>query len=166
MTGSASLAQEMVRLVRGLRDLSSALPATEGRRLDQAGAAVLSHVGDFGPLRLSELAERLCLDVSTVSRQVPALEREGWVDREADPCDRRAQLLRLSPAGRAALAARRRAYSVVLSEALPTWSDEELGALAASLSRLNDDLSAHRSASPTSLHPASALIDHDQKEAS
>ncbi|MCU1692481.1 MAG: marR 2 [Frankiales bacterium] len=166
MSATEALAREIVLLVRGLRELSTTLPPTSGRRLDQSAAAVLAHVGDFGPLRLSELADRLCLDVSTVSRQVPALEREGWVDREADPGDRRAHLLRLTPAGREALADRRRAHAALLTEALPDWSEDELGALASSLSRFNTDLSAARSAATPSLQSAPALIAHDQKEAS
>ena len=151
-----ALAAELVALVRGLRELGSSMPSVDGQRLDVPAAAVLGHVGDAGPLRLSALAERLFLDVSTVSRQVPALERAGWLVREPDPCDRRATLLRLSERGQQALAARRRAYADVLAGALPGWGQEELRDLAASLSRLNADLAAHRSASVADARPAPA----------
>ena len=126
---SERLAGELLRLVRALRDLNAALPQAGARRLDLAGAAVLGRVGDDGPLRLSALAERLCLDLSTVSRQVPALERAGWLVREPDPHDRRAQLLRLTEAGQHALADRRRAAAAVLAAALPGWTDDEVGEL-------------------------------------
>lgn len=156
MTAAETLAAELVQLVRSLRELGAALPATGGRRLDLPAAAVLGHVGDAGPLRLSDLADRLCLDVSTVSRQVAALERAGWLDRAADPGDRRASLLALTDEGRAVLAERRRAAAALLREALPAWTEEELSDLAAGLSRLTTDLTAHRQASPT-LAPAAPV---------
>ena len=149
-----ALASELVALVRGLRELGSSVPSVDGQRLDVPAAAVLGHVGDAGPLRLSALAERLFLDVSTVSRQVPALERAGWLVREPDPCDRRATLLRLTEEGQQALAARRRGYADLLAQVLPDWDEDELRALAGSLSRLNADLSAHRSASVATTRPA------------
>ena len=153
MVATEVLATELVQLVRGLRELGSRLPAVDGRRLDLPAAAVLGNVGDAGPLRLSDLAERLCLDVSTVSRQVAALERAGWLVRSPDPVDRRACLLALSTEGRAVLLVRRRAAAELLAAALPAWSDDDLQALAAGLARLNTDLATHRSATPA-LAPA------------
>jgi DNA-binding MarR family transcriptional regulator len=152
LQASEELGAELVRLVRGLRELSATVPQPGRQRLDLPGAAVLGRVGDEGPLRLSTLAERLCLDLSTVSRQVPALERAGWLVREPDPRDRRAQLLRLTEAGQRALAARRRAQAQALAQALPGWTDVEVSDLAARLARLNTDLTAHRAALPDPAH--------------
>ncbi|MCW2778144.1 MAG: transcriptional regulator, MarR family [Frankiales bacterium] len=166
MPATEALAAELVRLVRGLRELGAAMRSSDGSRMDLPAGAVLGQVGDNGPLRLSDLADRLLLDLSTVSRQVPALERDGLLQREPDPCDRRASLLSLTDAGRAALAARRRAQAEHLAVALPDWSDDDVAHLAALLGRLNTDLSAHRSAQPAALQQAPALIAHDQKEAS
>lgn len=142
MPTSEDLVHELVVLVRGLRELGASAPWTTGPRLDLPAAVVLAHLRDEGPLRLSGLADRLCLDASTVSRQVPALERAGWLVREADPDDRRAQLLRLTDEGRSTLDERRRRHAVLLRGALPDWSDAELQDLTATLSRLNADLSA------------------------
>ncbi|MCW2607863.1 MAG: hypothetical protein JWO60_2556 [Frankiales bacterium] len=146
VSASEALTRELIALVRGLRELKHATDEPGTPRLELATAAVLGTVGDAGPLRLSELADRLGLDVSTVSRQVPALERAGWVVRDPDPCDRRAQLLRLSPEGHDALAARRRAHAAVLRDVLGSWNDAQVQALADDLARLNTDLSAHRTA--------------------
>lgn len=144
MSASEALTRELIALVRGLRELKVRAGDPDGPRLELAAAMVLGTVADAGPLRLSVLAERLGLDVSTVSRQVPALERAGWVVRESDPADRRAQLLQISPEGRTALEARRRAHAGVLRDALSSWTEAELQSLADSLGRLNTDLSAHR----------------------
>jgi DNA-binding MarR family transcriptional regulator len=53
-------------------------------------------------LSQNELARRLALEKSTVSRLVAALERRGWVDRARDEQNRRFVRLRLNNAGREA----------------------------------------------------------------
>jgi DNA-binding MarR family transcriptional regulator len=53
------------------------------------------------PLSQRELADRLALEKSTVSRMVAELERQGLVERERDPGNRRTNRLRLTNAGRA-----------------------------------------------------------------
>jgi DNA-binding MarR family transcriptional regulator len=107
---------------------------------------VLSRLEDLGPVRLSTLAQVLCLDISTVSRQVPVLERQGWVARERDPEDQRAQLLDLTEAGREVLTEVRRSRVEVLSRLLPDWTEEQLDAFAAQLHRFNTDVTANRQA--------------------
>lgn len=54
-------------------------------------------------LRMQDLGERVVLSRSRVSRLVDELEREGLVERLADPTDGRALLAHLTDAGRAAL---------------------------------------------------------------
>jgi DNA-binding MarR family transcriptional regulator len=49
---------------------------------------------------LNEVAADLCLDKSTASRVVAALERKGYVARTQHPADARAVLLAVTPAGR------------------------------------------------------------------
>ena len=51
----------------------------------------LSLVADSEPLRLGELAGRLAVEASHVTRQVQQLERTGYLTRVPDPDDRRAQ---------------------------------------------------------------------------
>ncbi|SBS75643.1 hypothetical protein MHPYR_250045 [uncultured Mycobacterium sp.] len=53
------------------------------------------------PLSQRELADRLRLEKSTVSRMIADLERLGLVDRERDPASRRTKRLRLTSEGRA-----------------------------------------------------------------
>jgi MarR family 2-MHQ and catechol resistance regulon transcriptional repressor len=57
----------------------------------------LEAVAEHGPLTLNDLAARLYLDKSTASRVVDALEKKGYVERHANPEDRRA--LRLVATG-------------------------------------------------------------------
>lgn len=56
-------------------------------------------------LRMSELSERMMVTGGNVTGVTDALERERLVVREADPQDRRALRVRLTPAGRRAFRA-------------------------------------------------------------
>jgi len=94
-----------------------------------------------GPLRARELAEFSRVDPSVISRQVAHLADAGLVDREADPHDRRAQLLTLSAAGAAVLAETREAMLAVVEARLTDWDPDELRAFAEQLVRLITDLS-------------------------
>jgi DNA-binding MarR family transcriptional regulator len=63
--------------------------------------AVLVHLSEApdGSLRMSELAERLLISRSGLTRRVDGLVRDGWVVRRACPKDGRGSLAELTPAG-------------------------------------------------------------------
>ncbi len=75
--------------------------------LDKAGYIALVVLDRCGTVRQTDLACRLALDLSTVSRQVKHLEELGFVTRSEDPDDRRASVVRVSPAGRREIARQR-----------------------------------------------------------
>jgi MarR family transcriptional regulator, 2-MHQ and catechol-resistance regulon repressor len=60
----------------------------------------LEVVMDHEPLSMGGLAQRLLLDKSTVSRVVGALERKGYLEREAHPQDARSYQLSATPSGK------------------------------------------------------------------
>ena len=138
------LSLQLVKLVRGLRGLHVAVVDGGGHSVEPATLGLLAGLAATGPARLSSLASVMCLDLSTVSRQVPALEKHGWVARTRDPGDHRAQLLELTPAGHDMLQAVRRSRAEVLTRLLPDWSSTEMRQFAAQLARFNDDVTAHR----------------------
>ena len=74
-------------------------------RSGMAGAsrAVLQHLVLAGPLTVGEMAAHLGRAQSVVSDIVTHLERDGLLEREADPADRRRTLVWLTDGGRAAL---------------------------------------------------------------
>jgi DNA-binding MarR family transcriptional regulator len=146
MSALEPVSRELVSLVRGLRELHGTVAHASQHAVDASGAAILARLDELGPCRLSTLAGVLCLDISTVSRQVPALERSGWVARERDPEDHRAQLLDLTAEGRTVLADVRRSRADVLARLLPDWTEDELTAFAAQLHRFNHDVTSNRSA--------------------
>ncbi|MEO6203893.1 MAG: MarR family winged helix-turn-helix transcriptional regulator [Mycobacteriales bacterium] len=135
---------ELVTLIRGLRELHVAIVDVGGVPVEMSAVSMLARLSCMAPARLSTVAAAMYLDLSTVSRQVPVLERHGWVVRSTDPNDRRAQLLDLTPAGRDTLEEIHRARADVLSRLLPEWSEDDLRAFAQQLSRFNTDVTTNR----------------------
>jgi DNA-binding MarR family transcriptional regulator len=61
--------------------------------------AMLARLGRFGPMRLSDLADRLVMDRSTLGHLLRPLEHRGLVAIDIDKRDRRSRLIGLTPAG-------------------------------------------------------------------
>lgn len=95
------------------------------------------------PRRVSEIAERVYLDVSTVSRQVSALVGQGYVSRVADPSDGRAHMLALTDEGRQLLTQIRDRRNSWLGEVTAEWSDDDVATFDSLLRRFADDVEAH-----------------------
>ena len=144
MDNHARLWGEFSSLLRGLKDLNAHALESAGVRCELAGAAVLGRLELLGPVRLTELAGALGLDPSSVSRQVTSLERSGWVAREKDPDDQRAQRLHLTARGCEVVAVLRKARVEALARVTPDWTTDDLDALTDRLARLNNDLETNR----------------------
>lgn len=77
--------------------------ATEAERLSTPQHITLLALAD-GPLAISDLGARTGVAVSSATRMVQALEREGWVERAAEePGDRRRRPVGLTARGRAVM---------------------------------------------------------------
>lgn len=92
-----ALFMELVR-VAGLLQPEQPLP---GHPVSLSQAFAIHELDRGAGLSQRELAERLYLEKSTVSRMVADLEHKGLVERERDPASRRTYRLRLTDAGRA-----------------------------------------------------------------
>ena len=62
-------------------------------------------------ITIGVLAERMIMDPTTLTRNLRPIEREGLIKQVADPEDRRARLLHLTPRGRAAFEKARPAWA-------------------------------------------------------
>jgi DNA-binding MarR family transcriptional regulator len=71
--------------------------------------SLLSHVLSMGPVRPSDLAARMRLEVSTLSRNLQLLVASGWVSISPGE-DARSRLLEVTEAGRAKRAEGQRAW--------------------------------------------------------
>jgi DNA-binding MarR family transcriptional regulator len=141
---------EVARLAGGLRTtvvrLNHSLREPVARRgVTPTRLTAMVTLEKCGPLRPGDLADRLSVTAASMSRLVEALEEGGWVQREPDLEDRRAQLLSLSREGRETLETLRREGTGELADAIRALSQGERAQLAAALPvlvRLSDDLVA------------------------
>lgn len=93
-----------------------------------------------GGLRMNELSKRMMVTGGNVTGITDLLEREGLVERVADPDDRRAWLVRLTRTGRRAFAAMAAELERWIVEAFAPLSVREMAAMAALLARLKTHL--------------------------
>ncbi|MGW4172781.1 MarR family winged helix-turn-helix transcriptional regulator [Streptomyces chartreusis] len=119
------------------------LMALAGVPLDRAAVALLRQVADSEPLRPGELAARLGVEASHVTRTVQQLQKTGYVTRVPDPQDRRAQRIELTESGHRAVVRVRDAGVRGMQVALADWTPEELRQLATLFHRMVDDFLAH-----------------------
>ena len=119
------------------------LMALAGVPLDRAAVALLRQIADSDPLRPGELANRLGVEASHVTRTVQQLQKSGYVTRVPDPDDRRAQRIQLTEAGQQAIDRVRAAGVRGMQHALSAWKPEELRQLATLFHRMVDDFLSH-----------------------
>jgi DNA-binding MarR family transcriptional regulator len=100
----------------------------------------LALLGTGQPMRVSELAEQLDVERSTVSRRVGQLIDQGLVVRSVDEKDHRAALLSLTLPGQRALARIRDAWHQTLLDLTDGWRARDRAETTSRLSRLADGL--------------------------
>jgi DNA-binding MarR family transcriptional regulator len=122
------------------RPLHEQTMAQAGSHLERSSVQVLARLGECGPVRLSDLAGKLSLTVSTASRHVAQLEREALIQRVDDPADRRSAVLHLTETGRDLLARIKTVRRQRLERMLAAWTPDERHQLAVLLTRLMDDI--------------------------
>lgn len=142
------MADEVARLAGGLRTavvrLNHFLREPVVRRgVTPTRLTAMATLEKCGRMRSGDLAERLTITAASMSRLVEALEEGGWVEREPDPEDGRAQLLSLSATGREILETLRREGTGELADAIRALPEAERASLTAALPvlvRLSDAL--------------------------
>jgi DNA-binding MarR family transcriptional regulator len=129
-------------VLEGVSSLIRAVRCIEHRQLmpdaglRRADASVLKVLMKDGEQRGGEIAAKLGVDASVVSRQVTALEADGLVSRRPDPADARVGLVSLAPRGKAQLEAMYSSYTQQLRAALADLDDEALLAAAQTMQRV------------------------------
>ena len=102
-TPSEGLGQEFVGLIHAFGVLrTDATPC--GQPMSVSTAHAICELAAHGPLSQTELADRLGLEPSSVSRLVDQLTRKDWAQRAPDPDsnDKRVRLVHLTGPGRRA----------------------------------------------------------------
>jgi len=111
-----------------------------------------------GDARPGDLATRLCVAPSVVSRAVVPLEASGLVERKHDPADARAWRLGLTGAGAERLGAVQSAHVQRLTQLLEPWDEHDVSEAARlmtlleqTITQATDDISpADQILAPTS----------------
>jgi DNA-binding MarR family transcriptional regulator len=89
-----------------------------------------------GGLKMGELSRRMMVTGGNVTGITDGLAKEGLVERVADPGDRRATLVRLTPAGKRAFAAMAAEHERWIVESFRELSGREMARMASLLARL------------------------------
>ena len=136
MTGEQARAERFAELFRAVyltfhrRDR----PRSE---LPGASRAVLEHLALAGPLTIGEAAAHMRRAQSVISEIVTHLERDGLLERENDPGDRRRTLIWLTPGGHEALRRDREVLGVdLLARAMARLPPGQADALNAAMQAL------------------------------
>lgn len=123
-----------------LRDLAAAeLPVLEGHGLTMWGYSVLTAL-DRSPVRTqAALAETINADKTRIISTLDQLQEQGYIDRYADPDDRRVRLLAITDSGRTVKDAAQSAIQRGEERWLSKLSADDRAAFVRILRTLSDD---------------------------
>jgi DNA-binding MarR family transcriptional regulator len=102
--------------------------------------SALAVVHRIGPVRISDIAAELEVNLSVASRQTQALQDDGFVDRVPDPNDGRSSLIAISDAGTAKLEGAHQRLTGAIATAVEDWDHDEVAGLADGIVRLRGAL--------------------------
>ena len=106
--------------------------------LGTQGFTALAVTQRYGPVRVSDVADRLRIDLSVASRQLRALMDAGYVERTPDDADRRAHRITVTERGSDVLRESHRRMVAAFEEALADWDERDVAALAEGMTRLRE----------------------------
>jgi len=111
-----------------------------GSGLTRSQWQVLAYLAQNEGINQTELADLLEVEAVTLGRIVDKLETQGLVKRQPDPADRRAWILRLTPAARPVLTQVRNVGDRTRGEALAGVSEADTTHLLNTLQKLKANL--------------------------
>ncbi len=114
----------------------------EGSSLTYAQARALVYLSRHEGIRQIELADLLEVQPITLARLIDQLAGSGLVERRADPADRRAYQLFLTPAAAPHLAAIERVAGAVRAQALRGLDARQAAQVLAALRKIRDNLAS------------------------
>jgi DNA-binding MarR family transcriptional regulator len=122
-----------------------------------ARGRVLWALQETGPVVMRALSQRLGISPRTVTGLIDALEADGWVTRTPHPGDRRATVIAITPAARAALTTLRESYEGLARDLLAGLDPADLArcqsVLGAVQQRLPEVVAARTAATPPPVKP-------------
>ncbi len=135
---------QLVRLIRLMeRKRLSKVGNTTDNGVERAAYVLLARLVIEGPHRSNALAEAVHSDPSTVSRQIAALVRIGYVERRPDPADGRACLLAATDEGHRVFEANRDLRNREISRITDDWDEVDRERLVDLMDRFTTALESH-----------------------
>ena len=141
LEAASTLSVTMIRVIKLIKGMRHHAPTPH--QVDVGAYPVLFNIAS-GPKRVSELADCIHSDVSTVSRQASNLVSQGVATKVTDPDDGRVQLITLTAEGKALLETIKAQRSRWFQSLLTDWTSEEVAEFTAYLDRFGDALEASR----------------------
>src|SRR6478752_10593569 len=139
---SADIATAVIDLVRQFSSIKSRV--VSGPEADHSPMFLLVKLARYGPSRASDLAELVCADPSTVSRQVASLVKGGLLERRADPDDGRASILVPTALGLARVEEFSRRRAVTMQPVIADWSPQDRFDLLRLIRKYTEGIESHR----------------------
>jgi DNA-binding MarR family transcriptional regulator len=134
--GPAVKREDLTRLRMTLGRLGRVLRQQSDDGLSYALISLLFNIGRNQPVSAGDLAASEGVSPPSVTRSLNRLIELGYVSRVADPADRRAALIRLTPSGMTEREQVLKSRELWLSEHLKRLTREELDSLLAALPAL------------------------------
>jgi DNA-binding MarR family transcriptional regulator len=114
-----------------------------GLRMERTGQQILAVLtNNESPMRVSAIADAVHVEGPHATRQVQRLEADGFVRRVADPDDRRASLITITPEGASAVRRLRSTVAGWMGQALAGWDEADVAELARLMERMSLDWAA------------------------
>jgi DNA-binding MarR family transcriptional regulator len=113
-----------------------------GSDIPPSAMRLLEHFDVAGAMRVSDIAECLRIDISTVSLQLRQLKADKLVSRHRDPADGRSGVIAITPHGRRVLERVRAARRDLLAQTFTQVTPDELGQAADVLIQIQDHMLA------------------------
>jgi DNA-binding MarR family transcriptional regulator len=134
-TSAETIQHAVALLIPGIRrqKLHAHIGSRAGVSLNPSAYRVLARVGGVGPVRVSDVAANLGIEVSSLSRVLTPLTDAGLIERSSDPRDKRVTILSLTQTGRQAFEQLHYAWVDFINERLVGWSHAQITRFAAEL---------------------------------
>jgi DNA-binding MarR family transcriptional regulator len=136
---------QVIRMQRAIQRLKN----TDAHSARSAHVILLM-ISMEGPMRVADLAVRMCVDASTMSRQTAWLVNDGLLRRTSDPADGRASVLALTERGESVAAAVAERRRELFTRIIQDWTPRDVHTFGSLLSRFVEGLEAQ--------HPLSAPL--------
>lgn len=134
------LERALGNLFRRSGKLHSVLATRAGETCDRVGYLVLKAVAASGPVRVSDLARDLGVEVPTMSRHVANLNEAGYLRKSHDSNDGRVTWVELTERGKATVSALESERRLVLSLVFAGWSRADRSTFVDLLERFSHEL--------------------------